>query len=145
MMKQNYDKEILGMAHRLFYVMGKRVSVDDVQVLPGTTASYEIRVNVDGGSYSGFQYQMQFPATGFTLTGTTTVLSTWQGGSLSVGDLNAEGKANASAFSSADKEIPAGDIVIGMTNLPSHFQMGQSHLKCYKHAVVVYYKTSRFN
>ena len=27
----------------------------------------------------------------------------------------------------------AGDIVIGMTNLPSHFQMGQSHLKCYKH------------
>ena len=33
MMKQNYDKEILGMAHRLFYVMGKRVSVDDVQRL----------------------------------------------------------------------------------------------------------------
>lgn len=32
-MKQNYDKEILGMAHRLFYVMGKRVSADDVQRL----------------------------------------------------------------------------------------------------------------
>lgn len=27
----------------------------------------------------------------------------------------------------------AGDIVIGMTNLPSHFQMGQPHLKGYKH------------
>ncbi len=27
----------------------------------------------------------------------------------------------------------AGDIVIGMTNLPSHFQMGLPHLKCYKH------------
>lgn len=26
----------------------------------------------------------------------------------------------------------AGDIVIGMTNLPSHFQMGQPHLKGYK-------------
>lgn len=26
-----------------------------------------------------------------------------------------------------------GDIVIGMTNLPSHFQMGQPHLKGYKH------------
>ena len=26
-----------------------------------------------------------------------------------------------------------GDIVIGMTNLPSHFQMGQPHLKRYKH------------
>ena len=27
----------------------------------------------------------------------------------------------------------AGDVVIGMTNLPSHFQMGQSHLKGFKH------------
>ena len=27
----------------------------------------------------------------------------------------------------------AGDIVIGMTNLPSYFQMGQPHLKGYKH------------
>ena len=27
----------------------------------------------------------------------------------------------------------AGDIVIGMTNLPRHFQMGQSHLKGYRH------------
>lgn len=26
-----------------------------------------------------------------------------------------------------------GDIVIGMTNLPSHFQIGQSHLNGYKH------------
>ena len=27
----------------------------------------------------------------------------------------------------------AGDIVIGMTNLPNHFQIGQPHLKGYKH------------
>lgn len=27
----------------------------------------------------------------------------------------------------------AGDIVIGMTNLPSHFQMGQPHMQGYKH------------
>jgi TatD DNase family protein len=27
----------------------------------------------------------------------------------------------------------AGDIVIGMTNLPSHFQIGQAHLKGFKH------------
>lgn len=26
-----------------------------------------------------------------------------------------------------------GDIVIGMTNLPSHFQMGQTHIKGFKH------------
>ena len=27
----------------------------------------------------------------------------------------------------------AGDIVIGMTNLPSHFQMGRPHLRVYRH------------
>lgn len=27
----------------------------------------------------------------------------------------------------------AGDIVIGMTNLPSHFEMGLPHVKRYKH------------
>ena len=27
----------------------------------------------------------------------------------------------------------AGDIVIGMTNLPSHFRMGQPHLRSFKH------------
>lgn len=31
------------------------------------------------------------------------------------------------------KKEQAGDIVIGMTNLPSHFQMGQPHIKGYKH------------
>lgn len=31
------------------------------------------------------------------------------------------------------KKEQAGDIVIGMTNLPSHFQMGYSHIKGYKH------------
>ena len=30
-MKQNYDKKIMEMAHRVFYVMGKRVSAEDVK------------------------------------------------------------------------------------------------------------------
>ena len=38
---------------------------------------------------------------------------------------------NPKAYISA-KEI-AGDIVIGMTNLPSHFKMGFPHVKGYKH------------
>lgn len=38
---------------------------------------------------------------------------------------------NPEGYISAKKK--AGDIVIGMTNLPSHFKMGQSHLIGYKH------------
>lgn len=38
---------------------------------------------------------------------------------------------NPEGFISAKEK--AGDIVIGMTNLPSHFKMGQSHLIGYKH------------
>lgn len=38
---------------------------------------------------------------------------------------------NPEAFISAREK--AGDIVIGMTNLPSHFRIGQPHLKRFKH------------
>lgn len=38
---------------------------------------------------------------------------------------------NPEAYISAREK--AGDIVIGMTNLPNHFQMGQPHLKGFKH------------
>ena len=38
---------------------------------------------------------------------------------------------NPEAYISAREKM--GDIVIGMTNLPSHFRMGQPHLKGYKH------------
>ena len=38
---------------------------------------------------------------------------------------------NPKAYISAKEK--AGDIVIGMTNLPSHFRMGQPHLRLFKH------------
>ena len=93
--------------------MGQTLSIPDVEALPGETVSYSLNINVGEGAYTGYQYQMQFPATGFTLTGNTSTNSGWQGGSLSVGELDALGKANASAYSSALKAIPAGDIEIG--------------------------------
>ena len=93
--------------------MGQTLSIPDVEALPGETVSYSLNINVGEGAYTGYQYQMQFPATGFTLTGNTSTNSGWQGGSLSVGELDALGKANASAYSSALKAIPTGDIEIG--------------------------------
>ena len=88
------------------------LSVDDVEVLPGSTASYVLKANVGEGAYTGFQYQMQFPAEGFATTHKTTVLSTWQGATFSVGDL-VSGSANASAYSSDGIQIPFGDIIVG--------------------------------
>lgn len=38
---------------------------------------------------------------------------------------------NPEAYISSKEK--AGDIVIGMTNLPSHFQMGRPHLRVYRH------------
>ena len=89
----------------------QRFSVADVEALPGETVSFEITVDVAGGTYSGFQFQMQFPSEGFATTGTT-VSAAWDGGSLSVGDL-VGGAANGSAFSSSDTAIPDGEQVIG--------------------------------
>ena len=92
--------------------MGQTLSVPDVEALPGETVSYSLNINVGEGAYTGYQYQMQFPATGFTLTGKTTTNENWIGGSLSVGNLVA-GAAKGSAHSGSDKNIPSGDIEIG--------------------------------
>ena len=51
--------------------MGQTLSIPDVEALPGETVSYSLNINVGEGAYTGYQYQMQFPATGFTLTGKT--------------------------------------------------------------------------
>lgn len=103
---------LLGALFTFGVAQAQTLSIDDVQVIPGETASFELKIDVAGGQYSGFQFQMQFPATGFTLTGTT-ISSEWESSTFSTGDLNSEGKANASAYSSADKAIPDGEQVIG--------------------------------
>jgi hypothetical protein len=79
--------------------------------MPGETVFFALTIDVEGGAYSGFQFQMQFPAEGFTTAGTT-ITSDWDGGSLGVGDLVA-GEANASASSMSDTAIPDGERVIG--------------------------------
>ncbi len=89
------------------------LSVADVEALPGETVSYTLTIDVQGGDYKGFQYQMTFPATGFATAGTTVVSADWDGASFSVGDLDAVGQANASAYSSSDTSIPDGEMVIG--------------------------------
>lgn len=87
------------------------LSVADVEALPGETVAFTLTVDVAGGTYSGFQFQMQFPAEGFTTVGTN-VSAAWDGASFGVGDL-VGGAANGSAFSTSDTAIPDGEQEIG--------------------------------
>ena len=103
---------LLGALFTFGVAQAQTLSIEDVEVKPGETTSFELKIDVAGGQYSGFQFQMQFPATGFTLAGTT-ISSDWESSTFSTGDLNSEGKANASAYSSADAAIPSGERVIG--------------------------------
>lgn len=103
---------LLGALFTFGVAQAQTLSIDDVEVKPGETTSFELKIDVAGGQYSGFQFQMQFPATGFTLAGTT-ISQEWAGSTFATGDLDSEGKANASAYSSADAAIPSGERVIG--------------------------------
>lgn len=94
--------------------MAQTLVVADVEVLPGTTGKYALEINVGGGEYTGFQYDIEFPSTGFSTptTGKSTVNASWTGGSIIPGDLTA-GKGRLSALSISNDLIPTGDIKIG--------------------------------
>lgn len=94
--------------------MAQTVTVADVEVLPGTTASYALVINVGGGKYSGFQYEIAFPATGFSTpeTGKSTVNASWEGGSINPGALT-EGAGRVSVLSMTNTQLPDGDFAVG--------------------------------
>lgn len=87
------------------------LSIPDVYVLPGGTASFALKANVGSGEYDSYQFTMTFPSTGFSLTGNTTSVSAWDA-SLSTGVWH-DGVANASALSLTGSAIPSGDIILG--------------------------------
>lgn len=94
--------------------MAQTLTVEDVEVLPGTTGKLTLKINVGDGEYTGFQYGIQFPSTGFSTptTGKSTVNASWTYGSIIPGNL-AEGKGRVSAISMSNDLIPTGDIEIG--------------------------------
>ena len=79
----------------LFLAIGKTATAqtiyapNDVEVLPGETAFYTLTVNVGGGEYTDFEYDIVFPRAGFTTPSTenNTVNPLWTGGTLNVGEI----------------------------------------------------------
>jgi len=90
------------------------ISVADVEVMPGTTASYTLVINVGNGEYTGFQYEIAFPATGFSTPEAekSTVNASWDSGSITPGTLSG-GAGKVSALSMSSAQLPTGDFAVG--------------------------------
>ena len=97
----------------LVFVIGKTataqtLSVPDVEVVPGATAYYSLNINVEGGDYKGFFYDIQFPTGISTPTApNSTVHPSWNGGTIVPGD------RHLVAISLSNTSMPTGDIEIG--------------------------------
>ena len=86
------------------------LKVADIEVKPGDKANVELEIDVNGVDYASFQGNLLFPAKGFTTTGVTKTNSEWISGSITVGDLNEEGKTNIGGLSGNDSPMPNGVI-----------------------------------
>ena len=89
--------------------MAQTVSVADVEAVPGETVSFSVDLsNGKADAYTALTFDVQFPAEGFTTTGTYAVSSSWSGATCVVGDVDASGLATV-PFASAD-EIPGNEV-----------------------------------
>ena len=85
------------------------VTVSDVEALPGETVAFT--VNMSGGkanTYTAMQFDVQFPATGFTTTGDYSVSSLWKNATSTVGSVDSEGVATIPVSSS--ESISVADV-----------------------------------
>ena len=87
------------------------LTIPDVEILQGGTASFELVVDVPADSYAGFQFETTLPD-GITYTENTTVSSDWDGSFLT-SSVNFKGSASSSKLT----PIPAGGIVIATAEI----------------------------
>lgn len=87
------------------------LTIPDVEILQGGTASFELIVNVPANSYAGFQFETTLP-TGITYTENTTVSSDWDGSFLT-SSVNFKGSASSTKLT----PIPTGEIVIATAEI----------------------------
>lgn len=85
------------------------VTVPDVEALPGETVTFTL--NLTGGkadTYTAMQFDVQFPATGFTTTGRYSVSELWPNASSTIGSVDDTGVATIPVASS--EKIIAADV-----------------------------------
>lgn len=90
----------------------QQVAVADVEALPGETVSLTLQLDIDGGSYTGLEFDILFPQTGFSTTGKATTTASWDG-AFTIGDVDGVGishLARCGVLSYSDTPIPDGGL-----------------------------------
>jgi hypothetical protein len=107
-------------------VSAQTLTVADVEVLEGGIARYSLKVDVQGGTYTGVQFNISFGESGlFSIPEikkedseaekaqkTPTALSTWGGGTVLSGQLNSSGSGKVSCYSAQGLPIPDGGVIL---------------------------------
>jgi hypothetical protein len=92
------------------FASAQTLTVADVEVMKGKTASFELNVNVDGNNYTGLQFSMKFPEK-FAVTKNSELLASWEKGDIMVGALNEDGEGNVSCMTTKNTSfIPDGKL-----------------------------------
>jgi len=111
------------------------VTVADVEAVPGETVAFVLSL-ADGkaDTYTAMQFNVQFPATGFTTTGEYSVASAWKNATAIIGSIDANGMATIPVASSetitpadvegllnvsftVDSKVALGDYEITLSNI----------------------------
>ena len=92
------------------------LKVDDVEALAGETVSFTLQLDCAGGSYTGMEFDIQFPNGNFTTTRQATTAEGWDG-AFSIGDVGSFGEnlSRSGVLSYSDTPIPG----TGMNELGS--------------------------
>lgn len=85
------------------------ITVPDVEALPGETVAFTLNLaNGRENAYTALQFDVQFPATGFTTTGSYTISSQWKSAMANIGNVDANGIASIPV--AAGENISATDV-----------------------------------
>ena len=92
------------------------LKVDDIEALAGETVSFTLQLDCAGGSYTGMEFDIQFPNGNFTTTRQATTAEGWDG-AFSIGDVGSFGEnlSRSGVLSYSDTPIPG----TGMNDLGS--------------------------
>ena len=109
-------------------VAAQEVKVPNVEALQGEEVSLTLQLDVNGGSYSALEFDIQFPEDGFT-TGSGNTAAGWDGVFTigDVGGVSIDNLARCGAMSNNDTPIPDEDLrTLGTVNftVPAGIALG---------------------
>ena len=121
-----------------FDAAAQKVEVSNVEALPGEKVSISMRLDTDGGDFSGLEFDILFPRSGFVTTGVAHITAAWDG-AFTIGDVGGVGIDNVArcgVLSYSDTpipsdgmldfgtveflvndEVPLGDYIVTLTNM----------------------------